>query len=553
MGDATLCPQGVGVGERLVRRVESRLDKETPLGRLLLFVAIGVSVLVWGLGAGLALSGAGWFGAPAEIADSVVSGLAVAAGVVGTFAALLLATSAPRRRRWLLLGAGLFFVVAGEAADSIRAVVVATGGGGTSSARAGLADVFAISALGLLETAALGMVGLSAERRSSWRASVLVPAGSAFVVLAFWATLDLAGGPYRARAAGALLLLSAASGLAIGIWRRHGHLDRVEREVALAVFLLAESGAAATVGGTRSWLGIVGSALLRATAVLACTLCLSAELLSRLSARRRRLERALERADRLRRELRHRELDWRGSEHELRAALLVVRSGIELLERTIGFLGGDPRLDEAVGYLRTGASSIGSLLWAPTASPGRAEDLRRVVETEVGAACCRGVPARLRWSVGSWTELGVVAADLGALGRVLRELLQNAERHVPGAPVTVQVLWPTSAEIVLRVEDSGPGVPRAVVERLASRRSEKPGEGTPVGAHGLGLMLVRSLAESVGGSMSIGCRADGAGTRVDVHWPIWSDRACVPLGNGTAPRPEAMGVHSGPRTWAAMP
>ena len=61
----------------------------------------------------------------------------------------------------------------------------------------------------------------------------------------------------------------------------------------------------------------------------------------------------------------------------------------------------------------------------------------------------------------------------------------------------------------IRVEDHGPGVPREQRERIFEKFYRLPGASERSGGVGLGLSLVRSIAERHGGTVHCEARQDG--------------------------------------------
>jgi signal transduction histidine kinase len=95
------------------------------------------------------------------------------------------------------------------------------------------------------------------------------------------------------------------------------------------------------------------------------------------------------------------------------------------------------------------------------------------------------------------------------LRRALRNLLENARRY-GGDAVTVQARRlhnPPRAE--LQVCDRGPGVPEALRERIFEPFFRLPGHAEREGGVGLGLALVKQIAERHGGSVRCAARAGG--------------------------------------------
>ena len=103
------------------------------------------------------------------------------------------------------------------------------------------------------------------------------------------------------------------------------------------------------------------------------------------------------------------------------------------------------------------------------------------------------------------------------LRRVVRNLLENARRYSQGE-VTVDVRR-EGTQAVLRVCDRGPGVPSAQRERIFDPFYRLPGASERSGGVGLGLALVRSIAQRHGGSVR--CEDNtGGGACFTVRLPI---------------------------------
>ena len=98
----------------------------------------------------------------------------------------------------------------------------------------------------------------------------------------------------------------------------------------------------------------------------------------------------------------------------------------------------------------------------------------------------------------------VVEGDAGRLRQVLDNLLANVRRHTPpGAPAYLS-LRPVGEELVLTVEDTGPGIPFADREVVFGRFSRPDvARGREQGGAGLGLAIVRSIVTAHGGSIAI--------------------------------------------------
>ena len=93
------------------------------------------------------------------------------------------------------------------------------------------------------------------------------------------------------------------------------------------------------------------------------------------------------------------------------------------------------------------------------------------------------------------------------LRRALRNLLENANRH-GGGSVQLQ-LHQEAGFAVLEVLDTGPGVPLDLRERIFEPFYRLPGASEKDGGVGLGLALVKSIAQRHGGTVQCSNRPEG--------------------------------------------
>ena len=119
-----------------------------------------------------------------------------------------------------------------------------------------------------------------------------------------------------------------------------------------------------------------------------------------------------------------------------------------------------------------------------------------------------------------------VPAPVGvsALARVLRNLVLNALAHTPeGGRVTISVLR-DGTEAVLRVDDTGTGIPDDDLDRIfdlafrgTEHRSPAGADGLPAGT-GMGLAIARGLVDVHGGTVVAANLRPGA--RFEVRLPV---------------------------------
>jgi signal transduction histidine kinase len=196
-----------------------------------------------------------------------------------------------------------------------------------------------------------------------------------------------------------------------------------------------------------------------------------------------------------------------GASHELRSPLARMRMAIELLA------GADrpelrARLSQDIAELD---ALIGELLLASrldTLEPlARTEDLDLLaLLAEEGARTGAEVSGA---SV-------CIQGDARMLRRLMRNLLENAQRYAAGSPIEASVVPLTPMGACLRVADRGPGVPEPERERIFEPFYRPTGlRERGDGGVGLGLALVRQIARHHGGEVRCLPRA-GGGTCFEV-------------------------------------
>jgi signal transduction histidine kinase len=203
--------------------------------------------------------------------------------------------------------------------------------------------------------------------------------------------------------------------------------------------------------------------------------------------------------------------------HELRTPLTSVLANLDLLadelrgeqaETAQAALRATRRMRRLVGDLLLLARAD-----AERAQPYRLTDLGEVlidVAAELG-------PVADDHDLSIDARPAVVPGVRDDLHRLLLNLLENAVRHTPpGTHVHASTaLADGQAEIV--VEDDGPGIPSELATRVFDRFVRGAGDGGR--GSGLGLSIVRAVAESHGGSVRLEAPANGAGTRFVIKIP----------------------------------
>jgi two-component system OmpR family sensor kinase len=204
--------------------------------------------------------------------------------------------------------------------------------------------------------------------------------------------------------------------------------------------------------------------------------------------------------------------------HELRTPLTSVLANLELLDET---LEGEQR-EAAASALRSSRRMrrlVGDLLLLARADTGRQAPHRELdlsaVVTEV-AAELEPVSGGHEITVDAPAGM-IVSGARDELHRLALNLLENALRHTdPGTAVEASVER-VDGLVVLSVEDDGPGVPQNLHDKVFERFFR--GAGDQSGSSGLGLSIVRAVAESHRGNVRLEPPLDGRGARFVVRLP----------------------------------
>lgn len=102
-----------------------------------------------------------------------------------------------------------------------------------------------------------------------------------------------------------------------------------------------------------------------------------------------------------------------------------------------------------------------------------------------------------------------VLASQVMLDRIIGNLVSNALRHAPEAPVTLRVQADRARGLEILVRDAGPGYPAAVLDRVA--RGVDPSASGQWAGSGLGLRIAAELSVQVGAALELANRPGGGG------------------------------------------
>jgi two-component system sensor histidine kinase QseC len=205
--------------------------------------------------------------------------------------------------------------------------------------------------------------------------------------------------------------------------------------------------------------------------------------------------------------------------HELRTPLAGLHMHVQLLQRQ------HPELAAPFQKLRHDIARttglVDSLLTLARLDPLAREQLvrqpvpllalfERLVAAHAQEAAARGIRIAVH------CELDYVEADPQMLDIVLRNLLDNALRYCPdGSRIEIDARRHGGSDRIA-VRDNGPGVDAASRARLSERFFRVLGQGQP--GSGLGLSIVRRIADLHGIALTFGMGLDGRGLGVTLDF-----------------------------------
>lgn len=190
--------------------------------------------------------------------------------------------------------------------------------------------------------------------------------------------------------------------------------------------------------------------------------------------------------------------------HDLRTPMTRMRLGAEALEDAQLRACFNEALDEMDAMIGT---TLAYVQGDPDSEPVRPVDLVALLRTLTDAAEDAGHRASFDGPRRAVLQLRVSTAR-----RAFGNLVGNAVRHGGSVHVKLRVL---SATVEVNIEDDGPGIPEADLERvftpflrLETRREDQDME-RPASGVGLGLTIARRSIEGMGGRLILENRPEG--------------------------------------------
>jgi K+-sensing histidine kinase KdpD len=231
--------------------------------------------------------------------------------------------------------------------------------------------------------------------------------------------------------------------------------------------------------------------------------------------------RALQEADRLRREL------LANVSHELRTPLGTILTESTDRSAALTMAEADRRLATVAAEARRLEALVDDMLDMARIEGGALDlDLEPLSLDDAVAAAAERLQHASPNRVVEWDRHAAevdVLADWARLGQVFDNLLANANRFAPAdTPITVKMSNEESGLVTVRVIDSGPGVETEMRERVFERfvRGDSKGDQAQSAGTGLGLAIVKGLVEAHAGSVALEESPDGVGAVFRLTLPL---------------------------------
>ena len=226
-----------------------------------------------------------------------------------------------------------------------------------------------------------------------------------------------------------------------------------------------------------------------------------------------------------------------GIAHEIRNPLNAVKGFAALLERE---LHDTPKLGRWAARIVEGAAEADAIIESllAIATPERirqdAIDGNELIEDAARAALGDGSDESGH-AFTSRCDAPPFVGDRIKLRQALRNLIANAAQAQPGGGTIEAIIEQAGDELVLRVRDAGPGIPRENRARVTDPFFTTRPEGS-----GLGLALVATIARLHGGSLQVGSappRLGGAEMAIALPFQPIADVSERPAATSDRPLP----------------
>jgi signal transduction histidine kinase len=225
---------------------------------------------------------------------------------------------------------------------------------------------------------------------------------------------------------------------------------------------------------------------------------------------------------RLQAQLEFREQFISDAAHELRTPLTALRLQVKNLSSSTTSAEQAGLIAEMTEGVRRMSDLVGKLLQLARADASA--PARNPVSVDLSEAIAVSLQDVMPIATEKGIDIGMVAssaqrvlADPDELRTLIGNLIENAVHYTGKGGVIDLSVERTNSEIALEVRDTGPGIPEDVIDQVFTRFVRVPG--AEAKGSGLGLPIVRAIADRCGAQVSLVNRTDRTGLIARVVFP----------------------------------
>ena len=213
--------------------------------------------------------------------------------------------------------------------------------------------------------------------------------------------------------------------------------------------------------------------------------------------------------------------------HELRTPLAALKLQVELVERAPD----DGARSSALAELEEGVDRASHLVEQLLAMARLEPEAlaRNFGDCDLVAMAKDVIVSRAALAADRKIDLGLARSaavrargDAASLSMLLANLLDNALRYTPAGGRIDVAIDDDAGHAVLSVADTGPGIPASDRERVFDRFHRGARAGADQNGSGLGLSIVKRIADAHGATVALDTGADGRGLVARVRFPLMS-------------------------------
>lgn len=231
--------------------------------------------------------------------------------------------------------------------------------------------------------------------------------------------------------------------------------------------------------------------------------------------------------------------------HDMRTPLTSILLYTQMLTEELDSLGEEDKrsfLDIISGECTRLSRLVDDLLEVQRLESDRArwnleqQDLSATIKASARVFEPMAMTKSIEFSVRCPDSLPPVVADADRMSQVLSNLLSNAIKYTPPGGRVELLAESRGSEIILRVADNGPGIPRDKWDEIFDRFAQlsDPNVGETGGGVGLGLYIVKKIVEAHGGALWVNSEV-GYGSEFYVSLPIRAEKGAIEPATGTVP------------------